>query len=167
MKFIFIIESITRGAGVVAALLVLPLIGALVFEVFSRYVLNNPTQWAFEISYMVMGAIFMLGLANALRLGQHVTVDVMTLKHSKRFNAVIRSLCYVMFLPLVCWITLELAHYLQEAIDSGERSGRSAWNPVMWPVYGIWFVGFAVLSLQVLAEFIKSLHVAFGGQAHE
>ena len=82
MKLITIIEAITRFAGAIAALLTLPLVGALVTEVFSRYVLNSPTLWAFEVSYMVMGAIFMLGIANALRIGQHVSVDVITLTHA-------------------------------------------------------------------------------------
>lgn len=68
MKLITSIEAITRFAGLIAALLVLPLIGALVTEVFSRYIFDSPTLWAFEISYMVMGAIFMLGLANACAL---------------------------------------------------------------------------------------------------
>ncbi|EKO3498340.1 TRAP transporter small permease subunit [Vibrio fluvialis] len=162
MKLITSIEAITRFAGLIAALLVLPLIGALVTEVFSRYMFDSPTLWAFEISYMVMGAIFMLGLANALRLGQHVSVDVMTLKLKPRVNATVRSLCYLMFLPIVCWISLDLYHYFYEAFESGERSGRSAWNPVMWPIYGVWFIGLAALSLQILAELLKSAQIALG-----
>ncbi|CAE6940078.1 TRAP transporter small permease subunit [Vibrio alginolyticus] len=162
MKLITSIEALTRFSGHIAAFLVLPLIGALVFEVFSRYVFDTPTLWAFEISYMVMGAIFMLGIANALRLGQHVSVDVVTLKLSSRVNAAVRSLCYLMFLPIVCWISLELYLYFYEAFESNERSGRSAWNPVMWPVYLVWFVGLTTLSLQIFAELLKSTQTALG-----
>jgi len=128
--------------------------------VFSRYVLDAPTLWAFEVSYMVMGAIFMLGIANALRLGQHVSVDVLTLKFSPRLNATIRSITYLLFLPLVVWLTWELALYFHEGYVSGERSGRSAWNPVMWPVYGVWCLGFVFLSLQLLAEWLKAVQQA-------
>ncbi|MDH2434616.1 TRAP transporter small permease subunit [Pokkaliibacter sp. MBI-7] len=162
MKLITIIEAITRFAGALAALLTLPLVGALVTEVFSRYVLNSPTLWAFEVSYMVMGAIFMLGIANALRIGQHVSVDVITLTLSRRTNGVLRTLAYLLFLPLSGWLTLELYHYFMEAFSSGERSGRSAWNPVLWPGYLSWFTGFLVFSLQVLAELIKSIRQALG-----
>lgn len=162
MKLITSIEALTRFSGHIAAFLVLPLIGGLVFEVFSRYVFDTPTLWAFEISYMVMGAIFMLGIANALRLGQHVSVDVVTLKLSSRVNAAVRSLCYLMFLPIVCWISLELYLYFYEAFESNERSGRSAWNPVMWPVYFVWFVGLTTLSLQIFAELLKSTQTALG-----
>lgn len=162
MKLITSIEALTRFSGHIAAFLVLPLIGALVFEVFSRYIFDTPTLWAFEISYMVMGAIFMLGIANTLRLGQHVSVDVVTLKLSSRVNAAVRSLCYLMFLPIVCWISLELYLYFYEAFESNERSGRSAWNPVMWPVYLVWFVGLTTLSLQIFAELLKSTQTALG-----
>lgn len=162
MKLITSIEALTRFSGHIAVFLVLPLIGALVFEVFSRYVFDTPTLWAFEISYMVMGAIFMLGIANALRLGQHVSVDVVTLKLSSRVNAAVRSVCYLMFLPIVCWISLELYLYFYEAFESNERSGRSAWNPVMWPVYFVWFVGLTTLSLQIFAELLKSTQTALG-----
>jgi TRAP-type mannitol/chloroaromatic compound transport system permease small subunit len=78
MKLIQAIESLTRWAGWVGAILIFPLVGALVVEVFSRYVAGRPTLWAFEISYMVMGAIFMLGMANALRIGHHVSVDLVS-----------------------------------------------------------------------------------------
>lgn len=162
MKLITSIEALTRFSGHIAAFLVLPLIGALVFEVFSRYIFDTPTLWAFEISYMVMGAIFMLGIANALRLGQHVSVDVVTFKLSSRVNAAVRSICYLMFLPIVCWISLELYLYFYEAFESNERSGRSAWNPVMWPVYFVWFVGLTTLSLQIFAELLKSTQTALG-----
>lgn len=164
MKIVQVIEALTRFAGMLAALLILPLVGALVVEVVSRYVYDSPTLWAFETSYMVMGAIFMLGMANALRLGQHVTVDVLVLKMSPRVNAIIHSICYLMFLPLVCWLTWELAKYFHEAFESGERSGRSAWNPVMWPVYGVWVIGFLLLALQLVAELLKMMPVVFKGQ---
>ncbi|QJQ95300.1 MULTISPECIES: TRAP transporter small permease subunit [Halomonadaceae] len=155
MKLIYAIESLTRWSGAIGAVLVLPLIGALVTEVFSRYALGRPTLWAFEISYMIMGAIFMLGMANALRVGQHVSVDLVTLRLSSRLNAGLRIIGYLLFLPVLVWLVWELGHYAHGAFMSGERSGRSAWNPVVWPIFTIWFLGFALLVLQVIAELIK------------
>ena len=87
MKLLRSIEALTRVAGWLGAILVFPLIGALIVEVFSRYVAGRPTLWAFEVSYMVMGAMFMLGMANALRVGQHVSVDIVTLQLKPRANS--------------------------------------------------------------------------------
>lgn len=162
MRVINLIESLTRRAGWVGAVLIFPLIGALVYEVFSRYVMGRPTMWAFEISYMVMGAIFMLGMANALRVGQHVSVDILSLQLGQRSNALVRLVGYVLFLPILVWLVWELSKYALAAFESNERSGRSAWNPVIWPVFTVWFVGFLLLALQVLAELLKSLAILTG-----
>lgn len=156
------IENLTRFAGWIGALLIFPLIVALVVEVFSRYVIGRPTMWAFEISYMVMGAIFMLGVSNALRIGQHVSVDLVSLKLGPRANALVRTIGYLIFLPVLVWLVWELSKYALTAFQVQERSGRSAWNPVVWPIFTVWFVGFALLALQVLAELIKSLAVLTG-----
>lgn len=157
MKLIRSIEALTRFAGWLGALLVLPLIGALIIEVLSRYIAGKPTLWAFEVSYMVMGAMFMLGMANTLRIGQHVSVDIMTLQLSQRANAAIRAIGYVLFLPVLAWLVWELSKYALAAFETNERSGRSAWNPVVWPIFTVWFLGFALLALQVFAELLKSI----------
>lgn len=162
MRAINLIESVTRRAGWLGAVLIFPLIGALVYEVFSRYMLGRPTMWAFEISYMAMGAIFMLGMANALRVGQHVSVDILSLQLSKRSNALVRLAGYVLFLPILLWLVWELSKYALAAFESNERSGRSAWNPEIWPVFTVWFVGFLLLALQVVAEMLKSLATLMG-----
>ncbi|WP_422102511.1 TRAP transporter small permease subunit [Vreelandella sp.] len=162
MKLIRSIEALTRFAGWLGALLVLPLIGALIIEVLSRYVAGRPTLWAFEVSYMVMGAMFMLGMANTLRIGQHVSVDIMTLQLSQRANAAIRAIGYVLFLPVLSWLVWELSKYALAAFETNERSGRSAWNPVVWPIFTVWFLGFALLALQVFAELLKSICLLTG-----
>ncbi|MDT0501105.1 MULTISPECIES: TRAP transporter small permease subunit [unclassified Halomonas] len=157
MKLIHTIERLTRWAGWLGAVLTFPLIAALVYEVFSRYVLGRPTLWAFEVSYMVMGAIFMLGMANALRQGQHVSVDLLSQRWADRTNAAVRLAGYLLFLPVLAWLVWELGAYVIDALESGERSGRSAWNPVVWPVFLSWWLGFLLLLLQVVAEILKAV----------
>ena len=157
MSVVNLIEYFTRRAGWVGAALSFPLIGALVYEVFSRYVLDHPTLWAYETAYMVMGAIFMLGMADTLRVGQHVCVDFLTIKMGAKVNALVRLLGYLLFLPILIWLVWELSHYALSAFESDERSGRSAWNPIIWPAFTVWVVGFLFLALQVIAELIKSI----------
>ena len=50
-----------------AASMALIMVLAMIYEVFSRYALNSPTLWAFDISYMLNGCIFLLGCAYALK----------------------------------------------------------------------------------------------------
>ena len=60
MPFVRLVGALSLWAGRAAALLVLPLVFAMVYEVVSRYAFGAPTLWAFEISYMMMGAIFLI-----------------------------------------------------------------------------------------------------------
>jgi TRAP-type mannitol/chloroaromatic compound transport system permease small subunit len=51
-KVLSLIDRITGCVGVIAAWLVVPLVLATAYEVFTRYALNAPTVWAFEVGYM-------------------------------------------------------------------------------------------------------------------
>ena len=68
----------------------------------------------------------------------------------------------MLFLPVVTWLCFGLWEYWVEAYVSGEQSGQSAWNPVIWPFRLCFFLGFAVLFLQGLAELIKALRFLMG-----
>lgn len=144
--------------GWVAAALVLPLIFASVYEVGSRYLFNKPTIWAYEIGYMAMGACFLLAAAHTLVVGTHVRIDVLYMHMSRRTRAFFDLLGYaVLFLPLGVWLTYQLGLYALEAYHSGEHSGESAWNPVIWPFRTVFFLSFAALTLQAFAEALVSL----------
>ena len=62
--------------GWIFALLALPLLYAVCHEVISRYVFDAPTDWSYEVTYMVYGAFFMLGSAYTLLKGGHVRTDI-------------------------------------------------------------------------------------------
>jgi len=161
------LERITDLLAAVGAFLVLPLIAAMVYEVFSRYVLGSPTFWSYEIGYMLMATIFMFGMAYALKTGNHVSVDFVYGRLSPRKQAIINLLGYGFLIPCLIWLSYSLFEYALRAYETGRVSGQSAWNPVVWPYRTVLFVGFSVLSLQLLIEFAKSLHALFGGRDAE
>ena len=71
-RFIDLAERWVVGIGVLAALLLVPLVLATTWEVVSRYALHAPTIWAYEIGYTLTGAHFLLALAYTLRQGDIV-----------------------------------------------------------------------------------------------
>jgi TRAP-type mannitol/chloroaromatic compound transport system permease small subunit len=75
MSLIRLINKISIFSGRLGSLIVLPLVISMVYEVISRYFFSVPTAWAFEISYMMMGSIFMFGISYALYTNTHVNVD--------------------------------------------------------------------------------------------
>ncbi|MGR2689875.1 TRAP transporter small permease subunit [Pelomicrobium sp. G1] len=151
-----------------AAWLVIPLIAASCYEVFSRYVLNEPTLWAFEIGYMVMGTHFLIGMAYTLRENEHVRVDLFYSHVSRRARALIDAFTYVVLvLPLCLWLSASLWEKALKAYETQERSGMSAFNPPIWPYRAVFFAAFALLSLQAIAQLIRALMVLAGKKLPE
>ena len=161
--FVRLIERVSGLSGLVIAWLVFPLIIASCYEVFSRYILDAPTIWAFELGYMAMGTHSLIGAAYTLRERGHIRIDVVYGRFSDRTKALIDTVGYVvLFLPVVSWVTLGLWEYWVEAFVAGDRSGQSAWNPIIWPFRLAFFLGFALLWAQGIAEVIKNLSFLIG-----
>jgi TRAP-type mannitol/chloroaromatic compound transport system permease small subunit len=153
-----LIERISGASGQITAWLVAPLILATVYDVAARYLFNAPTQWAYEVGYMVMGAHALLGMAFTLREGAHIRIDAFTQRFSQTTKAVIDLVGYGVFLlPCLVWITWSLWHYWVHALQSHELSGQSAWNPIIWPFKLVFCIAFLLLALQVIGEIIKAI----------
>lgn len=158
-----LIERVSGLSGLVIAWLVFPLIIASCYEVFSRYILSAPTIWAFELGYMAMGTHALIGAAYTLRERGHIRIDVIYGHFSDKTKALVDTVGYVvLFLPVVSWVTLGLWEYWVEAFVAGDRSGQSAWNPIIWPFRLAFFTGFALLWAQGIAELIKCFWLLTG-----
>ena len=155
------IERITRLFGMIAAWLIVPLAGSMMWEVISRYVFSRPTIWAYEIAYMQMGALFVLGIALTTQAKAHVRVDLLYDIFSPRWKAVVDLVGFLLLAVMILWLCYGLWGYLEGGWISGERSGESIWNPVVWPARLSFFVGFVLFALQIVAEVLKSLRQLF------
>lgn len=151
------IERVTGSLGIVAAMVLIPLVLATCYEVFARYAMGAPTVWAYEVGYLLTGSHFLLGMAYTLRDGAHIRIDVFSGKFSERTRAVIDLVGYTVMLPLLVWLSYQMYHYLVDGYTSGETSGQSALNLPVWPFRVVFLVAFALFALQVLAEVIKSV----------
>lgn len=156
IRLLHLLDRVSGTTGAVAAWLVIPLIAASCFEVFSRYVLDAPTLWAFEVGYMIMGTHFLIGFAYTLREGEHVRVDLFYARASQKVRALIDTFTYVvLLLPLASWLAWGFWEKVLKAYASHERSGMSAFNPVIWPFRLVMCTAFLLLALQALAQLIR------------
>ena len=83
--------------GWLVAWLIVPLIGAMVYEVVARYFFRAPTVWAQDLSYMLYGALFMLGGAYTLRWGGHIRTDFLYDRFGVRGQALVDAIAYLFF----------------------------------------------------------------------
>ncbi len=163
MAMVRLIDRVNGLSGVIVAWVVFPLILASCFEVFSRYALNAPTIWAFELGYMAMGTHALIGAAYTLREGGHIRIDVLYSHFPDKTKAVVDTAGYLLlFLPVVCWVSYGLWDYWVEAYVDNDHSGQSAWNPVIWPFRLVFFVGYFLLALQGVAELVRCVRVLTG-----
>lgn len=161
------IERVTGSLGVLVSLIIIPLVLATCYEVFSRYLFNAPTVWAFEVGYILTGAHFILGGAITLMRGTHIRIDLLYARFPERGKATVDLLLYLfLFLPFLLLLCDALFDYAFRSFQSGERTGQSAWNPPIWPFRALITIGFLLLALQVCAEILKCVAILKGRPIH-
>src|SRR5262245_62232505 len=95
IRLVRVIDKFTDATGTWVAWLNVPLVLAVSYEVFARYLFNAPTIWAFDVTYMLYGAIFMLGSAFALHKGAHIRTDFFYQEWSVKTRGWVDSVSYV------------------------------------------------------------------------
>ncbi len=159
------IDRFTEVTGYVFSWLSVPLVGVIAYEVFARYGFNAPTTWAFEMTYMLYGSMFMLGAAVTLRRGAHIRTDLFWHRFSPRTKGLIDLIGYLVFLfpgmIMVLWVGWEETLY---AYEIGERSELTAWRPLMWPFKATVPLAALLLLIQGVSEVIKAYHAVRTGE---
>ncbi len=125
------------------------------WEVYSRYVMNNPHDWALDAQIQMYGSLFMLAGAYTLAKNGHVRGDVLYGFFQPRTQATIDLVLYVLFfLPGVVALTWAGWGFAQDALQIRE----STFSATPLPLYPFKFViplAGLVLLLQGLVEIVR------------
>lgn len=105
-KFLYFIDTLSGWVGKSFGWLILVLTFGISYEVFVRKLLNAPTTWAFDISYITYGALFLMAGAYTLSRNGHVRGDVLHRLWPPRVQAAVDlTLFIIFFFPAVlAWI---------------------------------------------------------------
>src|SRR5688572_23950415 len=159
-----IIDRFTDVSGTLVAWLNVPLVLAVSYEVFSRYLFNAPTMWSFDVAYMLYGTIFMLGAAYALLKGAHIRTDFFFERWSIRTKGLIDSISYlVFFFPSIFVFLIVSWNEGWYAFQIGETSEQTPWRPILWPFKMVVPLACLLLLIQGVSEVIKSISAARTG----
>jgi TRAP-type mannitol/chloroaromatic compound transport system permease small subunit len=152
------IDRISTFVGHLFAWLVVGLTGLIGYEVFSRYVLNNPHAWAFDAQIMLYGTMFMMAGAYTLAKNGHVRGDILYGFLKPRTQAIFDLILYIVFfIPGV--VALAYAGY-SFAADSWrilEHSSITADGPPLYPFKTILPIAGIFLLLQGLVEIFRCI----------
>lgn len=153
------IELLNLWVGRLTCLLVLPIIAVMVWEVVSRKVFLAPTDFSFEYSRMLAGAMFMLGAGYALMQGVHIRADFIYRNWSRQRQVTVDAALYMAFyfpaMIFFLWISTE---YTLKAWASWERSMDTAMMAPLAPARTAMPIAAALLVLQGIVELLRSLY---------
>ena len=157
------IEALSTATGWIAGWMIVPMTLAISYEVAARYAFNAPTIWAYDVTYMLFGAQFMLAAAFTLLRGGHIRTDVFYERWSPRTRATIDTVSYVFFFfPGMLFVLYAGAAEAWSSWLIGERSDWSPWRPILYPLKAVIPVTAGLMVLQGFSELIKCLRVIRG-----
>jgi TRAP-type mannitol/chloroaromatic compound transport system permease small subunit len=159
------IDWFTGWCGRVIAWLCFPLVAALVYEVTARYVFRAPTEWAYDVTYMLYGAIFMLGAAFTLLKKAHIRTDLFYTHWSPRTQGRVDAAAYLfLYFPAIIFFLVAGWDYAAHSWATGEHTSLSPWRPIIYPFKTVIPVTAVLLLIQGVSEFLKSLLAAKRGE---
>jgi TRAP-type mannitol/chloroaromatic compound transport system permease small subunit len=165
VRLVHALDSIADWSGRIFCLLAIPLVLAITYEVFARYVFHAPTIWSYDVAYMLYGSHFMLGAAYTLYRGGHIRTDIFYQNWSVRTRGTIDAILYLfLFFPgMVLFFWMGLQEALQ-SFDIREVSDASPWRPIIYPFKAVIPISIFLLIIQGVSEFLKSAYAALTGR---
>ena len=157
-RFIYGADLLSRTVGHAFAWFLLILTFGTSYEVFVRYVLNEPTSWAFDFSYLMYGAMFFMAGAYTLSRGGHVRADMFYRMWQPRTQAKVELVLYVLFFfPGVLALVISGWSYGYTSMKILESSVNSPAGVPIWPLKMLIPFGAGLLALQGVAEMLRCI----------
>jgi TRAP-type mannitol/chloroaromatic compound transport system permease small subunit len=155
-RLIYAIDQLSKTIGHAFAWCIVILTLGTCYEVFVRYALNDPTSWAFDLSYLMYGAVFYMAGAYTLSRGGHVRADMFYRKWPERNQAMVELVLYVLFFfPGILALVVAGGAYGFESMRLREVSVNSPAGMPIWPLKMMIPCGGALIALQGLAEVLR------------
>jgi len=150
------LRKINRVLAIVGAAMTVAMMVIVVYDVFCRYVLNDPTVWVFDFSTFLLVYIVFLGLALALQEGSHVAVDLfLEIVHGRvrQVLRVIGLLITVFYGGVLTWV---VTRYALQAFQMNWKSASLIAVPLKY-VYVVGPVGAFLFTLTAIGLTIESI----------
>ncbi|KLK94821.1 C4-dicarboxylate ABC transporter [Microvirga vignae] len=167
IKLSRVIDSINERIGKVAAwAIVVAIVVSAVNAIIRRIFGVSSNAWL-ELQWYLFGAVFMLCAAWTLRANEHIRIDIISSRLTKRGRDRIDLMGHLLFLfpfvALMLWLSVP---YFEKSYASGEVSSNAG-GLLIWPAKGLILLGFISLAFQWLSELIKRVAIMQGQLADE
>jgi len=155
-RLLLFVDKVSTWVGHAFSFLIVGLTLLISWEVFSRYVLDTPHAWAFDVMIMMYGTMFMMAGAYTLAKSGHVRGDVLYGFFHPRTQATIDLVLYIaFFLPGVIALTYAGYFYAAESWAINEHSNITAEGPPVYQFKTVIPIAGAILLAQGIVEIIR------------
>lgn len=150
------IDLLNKSIGHAFAWCIVILVLGVSYEVFVRYALNRPTSWAFDFSFILYGALFLMAGAYTLSRAGHVRADIFFRRWPIRVQAGLEFVLYILFFfPGVLALVIAGWGYGTESFALREVSVNSPVGVPVWPLKLLIPAAGVLLTLQGIAEMLR------------
>ena len=157
-RFIFFADKVSAWFGKAFAWCIMVMTFGVGYEVFVRYLLRDPTSWAFDLSYMMYGALFMMAGAYTLSRDGHVRGDFVYRLWKPKTQALVELILYfIFFFPGVIALIVAGWKYTERSWRYLEVSVMSPANVPIFQFKTIISVAGALLLLQGIAQVCRCI----------
>ena len=155
-KLLLFVDKISTLVGQAFSFLIVLLTLHVSWEVYSRYVLDAPRAWAFDVMIMMYGTLFMMAGAYTLAKNSHVRGDVIYGYFMPRTQAIMDLTLYIVFfLPGVIALVWAGYTYAAESWAINEHSNITSEGPPVYPFKTVIPVAGAFVLMQGIVEIIR------------
>ncbi len=155
-KVLLFVDKISTWVGQAFSWIIVALTLHIAWEVFSRYVLDNPRAWAFDAMIMMYGTLFMMAGAYTLAKNGHVRGDVIYGYFTPRAQAALDLTLYIVFfIPGVIALVWAGYTYAAESWAINEHSNITAEGPPVYPFKTVIPLAGAFVLMQGIVEIIR------------
>ena len=156
-QLLLAVDRLSTWLGQLFSWLIVGLTVLITYEVFSRYVLNNPHDWNLNVQIMLYGTLFMMAGAYTLAKNGHVRGDVLYGFFEPRTQATFDLLLYIVFfLPGIVALTWAGWNYANEALAIREQTFSATPLP-LYPFKFVIPIAGGMLLLQGIVEIVRCI----------
>ena len=156
------IDAVTAFIGRAVKWLILVAILVSAGNAIIRKAFDTSSNAWLELQWYLFGAVFMLAAAYTLQKNEHIRIDVLSSRLSKRTRDWIDLVCHFVFLlPFVLMMVWLCIPFLIDSYTSQEVS-MNAGGLIIWPAKALLLAGFILLLAQAISEIVKRIAVIAG-----
>ncbi len=157
-NLLLFVDRISTWVGQAFSFFIIALTLHVSWEVFSRYALDNPRAWAFDVMIMFYGTLFMMAGAYTLAKNGHVRGDVIYGFFSPRAQAAVDLTLYIVFfIPGLIALVWAGYTYAAESWSINEHSNITSEGPPVYPFKTVIPLAGAFVLMQGIVEIIRCI----------